>query len=184
MKSMAEELQKLKLYRARVSEENDRYIEEHPELRGLIDEFVTSVIQHKPADLLKFGAFFFTNLHSHGKIGPAPVVIAGPSGVGKGTIITKLLEKFPQLFGFSVSHTTRAPRPGEENGVHYNFVTKGEFEEAVERGDFVEHAKVHTNYYGTSYHAIEKVSIMLFVNLFFCNSIHHNKCFLVDSCSK
>ena len=157
---MAEELQKLKIYRAKVSEDNDRYMEQHPELRTLIDEFVTSVIQNKPTDLVKFGAFYFTNLHKNGKIGPSPVVIAGPSGVGKGTIINKLLEKFPHIFGFSVSHTTRAPRPGEVDGVHYNFVNKGEFEEAAERGDFVEHAKVHTNYYGTSYHAIEKVRML------------------------
>eukprot|EP01039_Chlorochromonas_danica_P004387 gene4387-4808_t len=90
-------------------------------------------------------------------IGPSPVVIAGPSGVGKGTLINKLLEAFPDLFGFSVSHTTRAPRPGEVNGVHYHFVSKEEFEDAVERGDFVEYAKVHTNYYGTSYQAIDSI---------------------------
>lgn len=68
-----------------------------------------------------------------------------------------LLSKFPETFGFSVSHTTRAPRPGEENGVHYNFVAKGDFELAVERGDFIEYAKVHTSYYGTSQMAVEKV---------------------------
>jgi guanylate kinase len=141
----------------RINDENDQYCKDHPELSGLIDDFVAAIIQQKPTDLVKFGAFYFANLQKNGKIGPCPVIIAGPSGVGKGTIISKLLENFPQHFGFSVSHTTRAPRPGEENGVHYNFVSKGEFEEAIERGDFVEHAKVHLNYYGTSFHAIDKV---------------------------
>lgn len=127
-------------------------------MRTLIDDFVAAVIAHKPADLVKFGAFFFSDLRKNGGLGPCPVVIAGPSGVGKGTLINRLLAQFPESFGFSVSHTTRAPRPGEENGVHYNFVTKGEFEQAVEKGDFIEYAKVHTSYYGTSLLAVEKVS--------------------------
>jgi guanylate kinase len=49
------------------------------------------------------------------------VVICGPSGVGKGTLISKLMAEFRGRLGFSVSHTTRKPRPGEENGVHYHF---------------------------------------------------------------
>jgi hypothetical protein len=88
---------------------------------------------------------------------PSPCVVAGPSGVGKGTIIERLLAKYPQYFGFSVSHTTRGPRPGEVDGQHYNFVTVEAFEEAVGNGEFIEHAKVHTNYYGTSFAAVEKV---------------------------
>ena len=86
-----------------------------------------------------------------------PVVFAGPSGVGKGTIVKMLMDKYPSLFGFSVSHTTRAPRPGEEDGVHYNFVAKEEMESAIGRGEFIEHAAVHTNFYGTSIAAVEKV---------------------------
>ena len=53
-----------------------------------------------------------------------PVVICGPSGAGKGTLIAALMKKHGDKFGFSVSHTTRDPRPGEENGVHYNFAKK------------------------------------------------------------
>ena len=67
------------------------------------------------------------------------------------------MAKFPNIFGFCVSHTTRAPRPGEEDGIHYNFVTKAEMEEAIDRGEFVEYAKVHSNIYGTSFKAVEKV---------------------------
>lgn len=86
-----------------------------------------------------------------------PIVFAGPSGVGKGTIVNRLMKEHPSLFGFSVSHTTRGPRPGEENGVHYNFVTKEEFEKAIENKEFIEYAHVHTNYYGTSIAAVDKV---------------------------
>jgi guanylate kinase len=86
-----------------------------------------------------------------------PIVFAGPSGVGKGTVIKALQDKYPGVFGFSVSHTTRAPRAGEEHGVHYYFSTKEEMLAGVERGEFVEHAHVHTNMYGTSVMAVEKV---------------------------
>lgn len=154
---IAAELSKLQDYRTKINEENQKYIESHPEMRSLIDEFVSAAISAKPTDVVKFGSFFFANYKKSEASGPCPVVFAGPSGVGKGTIINKLLERFPALFGFSVSHTTRAPRPGEENGVHYNFVTKEEFEELIERKQFIEHAKVHTNYYGTSIQAVEKV---------------------------
>jgi len=151
------ELEKLQDYRNKINEENQRYVDGHPELRTLIDEFVAATILHKPNDIVKFGQFFFNNWRKNAGQGPCPVIIAGPSGVGKGTIINKLLEKFPSIFGFSVSHTTRDPRPGEENGVHYNFVSKSDFEETIEKREFVEYAKVHTNYYGTSFKAVEKV---------------------------
>jgi len=151
------ELHKLKEYRSSVAQENQKYVDGHPEFQKLLDDFVSAVVTHKPSDLVKFGLFYFGNLRKNGKFGPCPIVVAGPSGVGKGTIINRLIATFPDVFGFSVSHTTRAARPGEVDGVHYNFVTKGEFEEAVERDDFVEYAKVHTNYYGTSFQAIERI---------------------------
>lgn len=155
------ELDKLQNHRNKITEENKKYLEKHPELRTLLDEFVTSVLIHKPNDIIKFGLYFFTDMRKNGSVGPCPVIISGPSGVGKGTIIEKLLKTFPNTFGFSVSHTTRGPRPGEVDGTHYHFVSKPDFEEAVERGEFVEYAKVHTNYYGTSFQAIERVKSLL-----------------------
>jgi len=86
-----------------------------------------------------------------------PLVVCGPSGVGKGTLIGKVLDAFPGLFGFSVSHTTRAPRPGETNGVDYHFVAKPDMEAAIARGEFLESAGVHGNFYGTSYRAVGDV---------------------------
>jgi guanylate kinase len=85
-------------------------------------------------------------------------LVCGPSGVGKSTLITRLQQEFPNDFGFSVSHTTRAPRTGEVHGVHYNFTTKESMKEAIDRGEFLEHALVHDNMYGTSFEAIRNVS--------------------------
>lgn len=87
------------------------------------------------------------------------LVLSGPSGVGKGTIISKLMEIYPFKLDLSVSHTSRKPRPGEIDGVHYNFVEKALLKADIERGDikYIEHAKVHDNLYGTRLDAVEKV---------------------------
>ena len=76
------------------------------------------------------------------------LVISGPSGTGKGTLIKRLMKEDPSLV-FSVSATTRAPRPGEIDGVHYHFVTNEQYDELVAQDAFVEHATVHANRYGT-----------------------------------
>lgn len=68
-----------------------------------------------------------------------------------------LKKDFPTKVGHSVSHTTRAPREGEENGVSYHFVTPDHFQELVDQGKFVETAKVHTNRYGTTFDAVSAV---------------------------
>jgi guanylate kinase len=75
-------------------------------------------------------------------------VITGPSGVGKGTLIRGLMERLPKL-ELSVSATTRAPRPGEHDGVDYHFLTREEFDRRVAQADFVEHADYAGRSYGT-----------------------------------
>jgi guanylate kinase len=75
-------------------------------------------------------------------------VITGPSGVGKGTLIRGLMERLPEL-ELSVSATTRAPRPGERDGVDYHFLTREEFDRRVSAGEFVEHADYAGRSYGT-----------------------------------
>lgn len=76
------------------------------------------------------------------------LVISGPSGTGKGTLIERLMQADKSLV-FSVSATTRAPRPGEIDGVHYHFVSNEKYDELVAQNAFVEHATVHGNRYGT-----------------------------------
>uniref|UniRef100_A0A5B6ZW61 Guanylate kinase 1 n=1 Tax=Davidia involucrata TaxID=16924 RepID=A0A5B6ZW61_DAVIN len=87
-----------------------------------------------------------------------PIVISGPSGVGKGTLISKLMKEFPSMFGFSVSHTTRAPRNKEMDGVHYHFTERSVMEKDIKDGKFLEFASVHGNLYGTSIEAVEVVA--------------------------
>lgn len=85
-------------------------------------------------------------------------ILAAPSGAGKSSLIKALLAKNAgqaDKMQVSVSHTTRAPRPGEVNGEHYHFVSKSEFESLIEQGAFFEWAEVFGNYYGTSRITIE-----------------------------
>jgi guanylate kinase len=79
---------------------------------------------------------------------PRVFVITGPSGVGKGTLIRGLLDRVPGV-ELAVSATTRAPRPGEVDGVDYHFLTSEQFDRLVEQGGFVEHATYSGNRYGT-----------------------------------
>ncbi|KAL6748634.1 P-loop containing nucleoside triphosphate hydrolase protein [Haematococcus lacustris] len=88
---------------------------------------------------------------------PRALVIVGPSGVGKGTLISRLVEGREHEFGFSVSHTTRQPRTGEKHGVDYMFTSKEQFAKDVAEGRFLEYAQVHNNLYGTSLAAVRKV---------------------------
>ncbi|XP_023725450.1 guanylate kinase isoform X2 [Cryptotermes secundus] len=89
--------------------------------------------------------------------GPRPLVICGPSGSGKSTLLQRLFAEFPHKFGFSVSHTTRSPRPGEVDGKHYHFTTKEAMTEAIARGEFIESAEFSQNIYGTSKAAVHAV---------------------------
>jgi len=80
-------------------------------------------------------------------------IVSAPSGAGKTSLLRDLLARDKQL-SLSVSHTTRAMRPGEEDGVHYHFVDKDTFEGLVEQDVFIEHAQVFDNFYGTSEAAV------------------------------
>ncbi|PWG00923.1 guanylate kinase [Levilactobacillus bambusae] len=77
------------------------------------------------------------------------IVLSGPSGVGKGTVRKALFEEPDADFSYSISMTTRQPRPGERDGIDYYFVSKEEFEENIRNGEMLEYAKYVDNYYGT-----------------------------------
>jgi len=80
-------------------------------------------------------------------------IIAAPSGGGKTSLVNALLEQDPRLV-LSISHTTRAARPGEIDGRHYHFVGEAEYAQMVKDGDFMEHARVFDHYYGTNRNSV------------------------------
>ncbi len=83
------------------------------------------------------------------------LVLSGPSGAGKSSLINKISDDIGEFY-FSISTTTRAIRDGEEEGVHYHFVSEEEFQQDIEDDHFLEHAVVHGNYYGTSLKPVKK----------------------------
>ncbi|KAH9023233.1 guanylate kinase [Lactarius pseudohatsudake] len=86
-----------------------------------------------------------------------PLVLSGPSGSGKSTLLKRLFAEHPGQFAFSVSHTTRTPRPGEVDGIQYHFVSREDFSSLRDRGGFVETAEFSGNLYGTSKQAIASI---------------------------
>ena len=82
------------------------------------------------------------------------IVLSGPSGVGKSTVIAELLSQRTNIY-FSVSYTTRQPRVGEQDGVNYNFVDRAEFERMIAADELLEYAEYVNNYYGTSLRVIQ-----------------------------
>ncbi|KAJ5835429.1 Guanylate kinase sub-group [Penicillium robsamsonii] len=86
-----------------------------------------------------------------------PLVISGPSGAGKGTLIQKLIDAHPNTFELTVSHTTRQPRPGEKDGISYHFVSVETYNTLKSSGDLIEDAMYADNFYGTSKAALAEI---------------------------
>ncbi|MFY0664307.1 MAG: guanylate kinase [Natronospirillum sp.] len=82
-------------------------------------------------------------------------IVSAPSGAGKSSLVNALIKRLSYVF-LSISHTTRPMRPGEEQGEHYHFVTTDDFTAMVQQGDFLEHAQVFDNFYGTSKSYVER----------------------------
>ncbi|BFZ61826.1 guanylate kinase [Saitoella coloradoensis] len=87
-----------------------------------------------------------------------PIVISGPSGTGKSTILKRLMAAHPTKFGFSISHTTRSPRAGETRDVDYHYVSRSEFQSLIDANGFIEHAEFSGNCYGTSVASVAAVA--------------------------
>ena len=101
-------------------------------------------------------------------------VITGPSGVGKGTLIRTLLERIPQL-QLAVSATTRAPRPGEQDGVDYHFLSDAEFDRRVLEGEFLEHADYSGRRYGTLKSELDKRDVVLEIEVQGARQVAHER---------
>ncbi|MCR4842798.1 MAG: guanylate kinase [Eubacterium sp.] len=84
------------------------------------------------------------------------IILSGFSGSGKGTVMKRILEKYPDEYALSISATTRDPRPEDEEGVTYFFKSRDEFEEMISKGELLEYAQYVGNYYGTPMHYVEE----------------------------
>ncbi|CAF3355218.1 unnamed protein product [Rotaria sp. Silwood1] len=89
---------------------------------------------------------------------PRAIVLSGPSGSGKSTLIAELFKEYPTAFAFSISHTTRSPRPGEQDGREYHFIPRANMEKMIALGEFLETTEFSSNLYGTSKKSVEDVA--------------------------
>ena len=96
-------------------------------MREILNDFLSAVLLHKPDDVYLFAKEYFHPFNPT-PMKYKPLVVCGPYGVGKGTLLKAVLEKFGDLFELVVSHTTRKKRPEETNGKDYYFVTEEEFQ--------------------------------------------------------
>lgn len=99
---------------------------------------------------------WFASPLNHAMSTPRVFIVSGPSGVGKSSVITRLLAERPDV-RLSVSTTTRPPRPGEVDGHHYHFVDTPTFERRIAEGGFLEWARSYDNYYGTGVHEVQRI---------------------------
>jgi len=151
-----EELSQLNERKLELKRQHQTYMEKHPEITRLLADFMCASLLEKPDDPFAFAEQHFSTFEGK-QDGHRPVVISGPSGVGKGSLIARLVQDYPNAFGFSISHTTRKPRQGEVDGTNYHFIEKGVFERMVKEKKFIEHASVSNEWYGTSVTSIGAV---------------------------
>jgi len=151
-----EELQ-LKEANADLVAQRNAFLKEHPEIKTLMSDFVADCLLNKYDNIYANAFSYFSTFAADNAPRFTPLAITGPSGVGKGTLIERLMREFPDAFGLSVSHTTRAPRAGEIPGYHYHFTNVEEMRRGIDAGEFIEFANVHDNIYGTSKKAVENV---------------------------
>ncbi|KAF9132524.1 hypothetical protein BGW39_011876 [Mortierella sp. 14UC] len=101
--------------------------------------------------------FLSTNSTPTAPVDRRTIVVSGPSGGGKSTLLERLFREYPSTFGFSVSHTTREPRPGEKEGIAYYFVDHDTINDLISRDQFLEHADFSGNTYGTSRKTVQDI---------------------------
>jgi guanylate kinase len=158
-KIIEDELAKLKAARFKIKAQSTQYIDQHPELRDIIDDFMCAAIARKPADVVEFGWEFFTDMRNLKLVNSVPMIVfVGPTTVGKTTVISELLKNFPTMFGTPILHTSRPANPGEVAGKDYYFETPEIFEQAIAQDEFLLHyGDPATGLYGLSYASIENV---------------------------
>ena len=134
---------------------HNSYIVQHPEMREILNDFMSSVLLNKPDDVYLFAKEYFHPFN------PAPVkekpfIVCGPFGVGKETLRKRVLAKYGDLFDYCISHTTRPKKPGEDDG-DYHFITTEVFERMKKEKKFLETCQNWDHYYGTSKEEMDRI---------------------------
>lgn len=150
------DLDHLESKKAALKDEYINYVVEHPELKQIMSDFLSKILLDKPKDIPTYASSYFAGFLPK-ESQESPLIVCGPSGVGKGTLMKKLFAEFNGKLSVSVSHTTRQPRDGEVDGKHYHFVDKETMEREIAADQFIEYAHVHNNIYGTSFKAVKDV---------------------------
>lgn len=159
-----EEISQLNDRKLALKGQHQAYLKDHPEMKNILSDFMCAVLVEKPDDVFAFAKIYFeSNRPTKTKRDPTkhykPVVVGGPPGAGKGTLIKMLMKAYPNNFGFAISHTSREPRPGEEDGVHYHFSQREEIISSIRSGKFIEWAEIQGAFYGTSVAAVDAVRL-------------------------
>jgi len=139
-------------------EDNYTFLTNKPEIKQLLNDYMANILLHKPDDVFKFTKDYFSILAEVPNISKV-LTIVGPSGVGKGVLIKRLCEEFPEV-ALACSHTTREQREGEVHGKDYYFCTKEKFLDLIIKNELVEHNVYLDYYYGTSKGEIKRLTNM------------------------
>ena len=158
-----EEISQLNERKRELREEHAAYMADHPELKTIMSDFMSSVLLEKPDDVFSFAREHFTvSLPTKKKSNPnkglRPLVLGGPPGIGKTTLINMLCKAFPKSFGFCTSHTSREAKPGEEDGKDYHFTSKEDIQAGIDAGKFVEFSVKHGVFFATSEASVQSVA--------------------------
>ena len=141
--------------------EHKDYLLDHPEIKQLMSDFLTKLLLHKPNNIYNFANDYFKYFEKSSMQNKVrPLLICGPSGCGKGTLMKRLMKDYPHYFKLSVSYTTRHPREEDIDGVTYNFVSKDDFKKEIEKNNFIEYVEYSGNFYGTNQKNVEEIRNM------------------------
>jgi guanylate kinase len=138
-------------------ESHEEYILSHPEIREVLNDFLSSVLLHKPDDVFVYAKEYFHPFNPTPLRGK-PFILVGPSGVGKDTLLTEVLKKYQGIFERKISYTTRTPKKHEKNQGNYYLISREEFQKKIESRDFVEYKEINGNLYGTCKKELKRIS--------------------------
>ena len=136
---------------------HQEYIARHPEIREVLNDYLSSVLLYKPDDVFVYAKEYFHPFNPT-PLKYKPLIVVGPSAVGKNTLISEVINKYGDLFERKKSYTTRGPRQYEKGADNYYFVSKEKFSEMQANGEFLEvRERLEGHMYGTTYAELERI---------------------------